>query len=133
MDLIKMLTEAAGIDESTAKQGAGLVFGKAKEHLGAGDFGQLTDLIPEAGQLADEAPAEDSGGGGGLLGAIGGMAQKAGLGGVGEMAGMAGMLSKLGISMDQVGPFLQTIVSFVESKGGPQAKALLEKFLQTSK
>ena len=133
MDLIKMLTDNVGIDESQAKQGAGMLFGKAKEHLGAGDFGQLNDLVPEAGQLADDAPEPEQSGGGGLMGAIGGLASKAGFGGVGEAAGLAGMLSKVGIPLDKVGTFLQTILGFVEAKGGPQAKALLEKFLQTKK
>jgi hypothetical protein len=40
MELVSMLTQTLGVNDSQAKGGAGLLFGLAKEKLG-GDFGQV--------------------------------------------------------------------------------------------
>ena len=134
MDLIKMVTEQVGVDESQARQGAGMLFGKAKEQLDDGSFAKLKEYVPDVDSLMDEAPeaeAEDAaGGGGGLMGMLGGAASKMGLGGISGMADLAGGFSKIGVSADKIGPFVTTVLEFIESKGGPQARALVEKFIK---
>ena len=134
MDLIELLTEKMGIDKSQAEQGAGLVFAKAKEHLG-GDFEKLRGAVPDMDALLEKAPAADAtedsgGGGGGLMGMIGGAAEKFGLDNVGDMADMAAGFDKIGIGGGQLPAFATTLLGFLEEKLGVDAKALVEKFLK---
>lgn len=121
MELVSMLTQTLGVNESQAKGGAGLLFGLAKEKLG-GDFGQVEAAVPGMGDLLSAAPV-----GGGLGSALGGLAQAVG-GGAGQLGGLAslaGGFSKLGLDAGMVGKFLPVILSFVQSKGGDQVKNLL--------
>jgi hypothetical protein len=126
MELVSMLTQTLGMNESQAKGGAGLLFGLAKEKLG-GDFGQVEAAVPGMGDLLSAAPA-----GGGLGSALGGLAQAVG-GGTGQLGGLAslaGGFSKLGLDAGMVGKFLPVILSFVQSKGGDSVKNLLAGALQ---
>ena len=129
-DLINMASKA-GISPSAVTSGAGGLFNLIKEHAGAAELGKITQSIPGAGDIVKAAPAP---GGGGMLGALGGL-----LGGKAASAGAIGdMLGKAGISMDKVPQFagmffewLKTHVSLetlksVISKVGP-LKDLLPK------
>jgi hypothetical protein len=62
MELVSMLTQTLGVNDSQAKGGAGLLFGLAKEKLG-GDFGQVEAAVPGMGDFLSAAP--ESGGLGG--------------------------------------------------------------------
>ena len=131
MDLIELLTEKMGIDRGQAEQGAGLIFSKAKEHLG-GDFDKLRGAVPDMDALLEKAPAADAAeqGGGGLMGMIGGAAEKFGLGNVGDMADMAAGFDKIGLGGAQLPAFATTMLGFLEEKLGVDAKQLVEKFLK---
>ncbi len=126
MELISMLTNQLGIKESQAQGGAGLIFNLAKEKLGGGDFSKIADVIPGIGDMMKSAP--DSGGG--LMGAIGGLASSFGGDSLGNLAQLAGGFSKLGLDSGMIGKFIPIILSFVEGKGGESIKALLEKVLK---
>jgi hypothetical protein len=121
-----MLTDQLGIKESQAQGGAGLIFNLAKEKLGGGDFSKIADVIPGIGDMMKSAP--DSGGG--LMGAIGGLASSFGGDSLGNLAQLAGGFSKLGLDSGMIGKFIPIILSFVEGKGGESIKALLEKVLK---
>jgi len=121
MELVSMLTQSLGVNDSQAKGGAGLLFRMAKEKLG-GDFGQVEATVPGMDNLLAAAPE-----GGGQTGALGGMAQAlgGGAGQLGSLAGLAAGFSKLGLDAGMVGKFIPVLLSFVQSKGGDSVKNLL--------
>ena len=124
MDLIQVLTSQLGISDDQAKGGAGLLFKVAKEKLGD-QFGQVSEAVPEAEALTEEAPES-----GGIAGALGGIASSLGMGQLGNLASLAGGFEKLGLDPAMISKFLPIVLSFVQSKGGATAKALLEKVLK---
>lgn len=127
MELVDELVKKLGVSEDAAKGGAGLLFKLAQDKLGSGDFSKVAGAVPEISDLIKSAPES-----GGLMGGLGKLAT--GLGGgaasLGGLASMAGGFSKLGLDSGMIGRFLPVILSFVESKGGPAVKALLEKALK---
>lgn len=141
MELIQQLVSSLGVNEDQAKGGAGLLFNLAKDKLGAGDFQQLTDKIPGVSDLLGAAPAPSTGAsaGGGMMGALGGVASSLGagglgdkMGGLGDLASLASGFSQLGLSSDMVGKFVPVVLSFVQSQGGDSMKGLLEKVMAPS-
>ena len=141
MELIQQLVSSLGVNEDQAKGGAGLLFNLAKDKLGAGDFQQLTDKIPGVSDLLGAAPAPSAAAsaGGGMMGALGGVASSLGagglgdkLGGLGNLANLASGFSQLGLSSDMVGKFVPVVLSFVQNQGGDSMKGLLEKVMSPS-
>jgi hypothetical protein len=141
MELIQQLVSSLGVNEDQAKGGAGLLFNLAKEKLGAGEFQQLADKIPGVSDLLGVAPAPSAAAsaGGGMMGALGGIASSLGagglgdkLGGLGNLANLASGFSQLGLSTDMVGKFVPIVLSFVQSQGGDSMKGLLEKVMSPS-
>ena len=130
MDLVAMLTEKLGISSDQAEQGAGLIFAKAKEHLEGPDFEKIKGAVPDMDSLLGKAPDAEPSEAGGLMGMVGGAAEKFGLGNIGAMAEMTAGLGKLGIDADKLPTMVSTILEFVESKVGVDAKAIVEKFLK---
>ena len=132
MELLNLITQNLGVDDNQAQGGAGLLLKMAQEKLGGDDFSKIAGLIPGISDLIQAAPAEEESGGG-LMGALGGLASAIGgdkLGAIGSLAQMAGGFSKLGLSPDMVGKFLPIILSFVQNKGGDEAKGILESVLK---
>jgi hypothetical protein len=127
MELVSELVKKLGISEESAKGGAGLLFKLAQDKLASGDFSKVAGAVPGITDLIKSAP-EDSG----LMGGLGKLASGLGGGaaGLGNLASLAGGFSKLGLDSGMVSKFLPVILSFVESKGGPAVKALLEKALK---
>ena len=141
MELIQQLVSSLGVNEDQAKGGAGLLFNLAKDKLGAGEFQQLTDKIPCVSDLLGAAPAPSTAAsaGGGMMGALGGVASSLGagglgdkLGGLGNLANLASGFSQLGLSSDMVGKFVPVVLSFVQNQGGDSMKGLLEKVMSPS-
>jgi hypothetical protein len=141
MELIQQLVSSLGVNEDQAKGGAGLLFNLAKEKLGTGDFQQLADNIPGITDLLGAAPAPSTAAsaGGGLMGALGGVAASLGAGGLGgkmeglgNLANLASGFSQLGLSSDMVAKFVPVVLSFVQNQGGDGLKDLLAKALNPS-
>ncbi len=109
-ELVQQLMNALGIDQGQAEGGLGLIFNLLRDKLG-GDFSQLTSAVPEAAQLADQAPA---GGGGGLLGLAGSLLG----GGAGDLAKLADGFSGLGMDASLIGRFVPLLTGFLEQRGG---------------
>ena len=126
MDLINMLTSQLGVKEDQAAGGAGLIFNLAKEKLG-GDFSQITDSIPAVSGLMDKAPET---GGGGLMGAIGGIASSLGADSFGNLASLAGGFSKLDLDAGMVTKFAPIVLDFVKDQAGDGVMGLLSKVLK---
>lgn len=126
MELLEQLTRNLGINEDQAEGGAGLLFKLAKDKLGQGDFGKVSEALPGIDSLIQSAP-----GGGGLGAAIGGIASA--LGGGEKLAGLAnlaGGFSKLNMDSGMIGKFIPIILSFAQSKGGDIVKNLLSGALK---
>ena len=141
MELIQQLVNSLGVNEDQAKGGAGLLFNLAKEKLGAGEFQQIADKIPGISNLLGAAPEPSTAAsaGGGLMGALGGVAASLGAGGLGDkmeglgnLANLASGFSQLGLSSDMVAKFVPVVLSFVQNQGGDGVKGLLEKALNPS-
>jgi hypothetical protein len=119
MELIDQLTKGLGVNEAQAKGGAGLLFKLAKDKLSGGDFSKVSAAVPGIDGLIGAAPSA------GVLGSLGKL-----VGGGAGLAGLAGGFSKLGLDAGMIGKFLPIILSFVQSKGGDQVKAILQKVLK---
>ena len=126
MELVQQLMQSLSIQEDQAKGGAGLLLKLAQEKLGAGDFAKVAEAVPGAENLIQDAPE-----GGGLAGAVKGLAAAFGgkAEGLGDVAGLTSGFSKLGLDSGMIGKFVSVVISFVQEKGGDELKGLLEKVL----
>lgn len=127
MELIEQLMNDLGVQENQAEGGIGLLLNMAREKLEEGDFSQITNTIPGASDLMDQAPQT----GGGLMGAIGGIASAFGSNaeGLGNLASLASGFSQLGLDTGMIGKFVPILLSFVQDKRGDQIKSLLENII----
>lgn len=136
MDLINDLVSQLGVSNEQAEGGAGLLFKVAQEKLASGDFSQIAEMIPGIEDLINKAPAADAeaSAGGGILGAIGGVADSLGMGDIadklGDLAGVAGGFSKLGLDTEMVSKFATAILEFLKSKGGDSVVTILQTVLK---
>jgi hypothetical protein len=126
-DFIQMAAKNLGVPQGAAQAGAGGLLNLVKNQVGGDLFGQLTKVLPDAGNVAANAPAATATAaataGGGVGAMLGGLAQKAGalLGGSGGAAvGLVGMLQSAGIPADKVAGFVSQFVAFLKSKLSPQ-------------
>ena len=130
MELIQLLTENLGVEQSQAIGGAGLIFQLAKEKLGDDDFSQVAQSVPQINDMLQQAPES-----GGLLGALGGLASAMGgdtADSVGDIMSLAGGFSKLGLDSGMIVKFIPLILSFVQNQGGDEVKNILEKVLSAT-
>ncbi len=127
MELLDLITKQLGVSQEQAKGGSGLLLKLAKEKLGAGDFGKISEVIPGTDDMISAAPAQ-----GVMAGAMSGFASKLGgpAGQLGNIASLAGGFKELGLDSGMVAKFLPLVLSFAESKGGSGIKAMLEKALK---
>ncbi|MEO1429885.1 MAG: DUF2780 domain-containing protein [Cyanobacteria bacterium J06632_19] len=132
MELVEQLVSNLGVQESQAKGGAGLILKLAQDKLGGDEFAQLASVIPGSDVLLGSAPSQDSGGG--MMGALGGMAAGMMGGGqgaaLGSLMSLAGGFSQLGMNGDMVTKFFPIVLSFVQQKGGADIAGILSKALQ---
>ncbi len=124
MELIDQIVKNLGINEDQAKGGAGLFLKLAKNKLGAEEFSEVQNAIPETDDVIRSAPES-----GGIAGALGGIASSLGADKLGNLATLSGGFSKLGLDKGMIGKFAPIILSFVQSKGGDTAKGILEKVI----
>ena len=115
------------MQQNQAEGGIGLLLNMAREKLEEGDFSQIADTIPGASELLDQAPQT----GGGVMGAIGGIASAFGgkPEGLGNLASLASGFSQLGLDTGMIGKFVPILLSFVQDKGGDQIKSLLKNII----
>jgi hypothetical protein len=127
MELIKLLVNQLGVSDEQATGGAGLIFKLVKDRLGAGDFGQVKNVLPGVDDLIDSAPKAKGVGGmlGGLASSLGGGAGK-----LGGLASLAGGFKKLDMDSGMIQKFIPVVTSFLQSKGGDSVKDLLANVLK---
>ena len=126
MELLNMLTSQLNVSEQQATGGAGLLLKLAQEQLSAGEFSQVSEVVPGIHDLIASAPDP-----GGLAGALGGLASA--FGGAasqsGNLATLAAGFGKLNLDAGMIAQFIPVILSFVKSQGGDTVQGLLAKVL----
>ena len=127
-ELVDLLVQKLGVNGDQALGGAGAIFHFAKEMLSTSDFGKVAQAVPDMDKFLAAVP--DTGKLGGTLGGLtssfgGGSSQK-----VGGLSSLASSFTQLGLSSDMVGLFTPVVLSYVESKGGQNARQILEAVLK---
>ena len=117
-ELISQLTSKLGIDASVAQTATNKAMSMVKEHAGEDLFNQIADAVPGASEAAAEQPEPTAGGG--MLGKLAGMASGALGGSAGSGLELGAALTSTGLKTDQVGGFMQTLVSFLKDKVGDE-------------
>jgi hypothetical protein len=122
VDLVSLLTKNLGVTQDQATGGAGAIFDMAKQKLSAEDFGKIASVVPGMDSLLKAAPQV-----GGVSKAIGSSSKLIGGGAdkIGGLAGLTDSFSNLGLESDMIGKFVDTILSYVNSKGGSSVADIL--------
>ncbi len=132
MELVQQLVSNLGVQEDQAKGGAGLILKLAQDKLGGEEFAKVASAIPGSDVLLGSAPSQDSGGG--MMGALGGMAAGMMGGGqgaaLGSLMSLAGGFSQLGMDGNMVTKLFPVVLNFVQQKGGADVAGILSKALQ---
>ena len=125
MELIDVLTKNLGITEEQAKTGAGLILKRAKDVLGATEFGTISSKATDLEIIVRDTPATDNT----VIGEVEKMFSIFGrrMGTLGSAAGVRAGFFKLGLNAEMIGKFEKTIGMFVQGKAGDSAKISLEK------
>ncbi|WP_345337023.1 DUF2780 domain-containing protein [Ferrimonas pelagia] len=113
--LVGTLVSQLGVSEDQASGGAGALLSLAQSSLGGSDWGQLTELLPEAAGLASGVDLSALAGDGGGLGDLAGM-----LGGEGgsSMLQVAQAFSGLGLDASSISQFAPVILEYLQGQGG---------------
>ena len=127
MDLISQLTQNLGVTQDQARVGTGLIMRMAKDNLGATEFGQIVDCVPNAENLIKVAPEVS-----GTEKALSSLSKSSvpGASGVTNMAVLNSGFSKIGLDASMVEKFVPIVLSFVQAKGGNTTRNILEKLLR---
>ena len=114
-EILKTLAEHTGISVETARNALGAVIAFLKEHLPEGLSGQLMQSLPDAHGLASAFEANKAPeSGGGLLGAITGLASKVFGDGGADATKVLGMLKQSGLSLDQIHAFVPKVLELIK-------------------
>jgi hypothetical protein len=119
------LTQSLGITGTQAEGGAAVLFKAAKDKLGPAEFAGLLGSVPGLDDVMKKAPAV----GGGLGGLLGGLAGAVG-GNAGLIATVVSGFGKLGLKPEDAKKFIPLILSFLQTKVGPDVVSKLEKTLR---
>ena len=115
-ELIGRIVSNVGIDENLAKTSVGMILGFLQNEGPADKVGEIMGAMPGAGDLIASAGGES--GGGGIMGAVGGL--MGGGGGGGAMA-LMGQLTGAGLGMGEVQGVATEVVGFAKEKAGDDA------------
>jgi len=126
MDLVKMVAERVGCDESTARSALGIILKLCKSQFGEEKFNQIAQYVPGLDDIMKAAPA---GGGGGMLGAVAGMFGGGGEGGIAGVAGAIAGFSELNLGAGDAQKTVDVLQEHVQEQGAEQAGGLLQGLL----
>ncbi|MDF1700054.1 MAG: DUF2780 domain-containing protein [Planctomycetota bacterium] len=120
-DFIRDAAAKLGIGEDQAAGATGGLLDLVKQYADPGDMSEMLQKVPGAADLMGKG---DSGGGGGLLGALG-----SALGGdTGKALGAVDMLQKTGLDLDKLGGLADMFKQYIEPLlGSDLLKSLLAK------
>ena len=136
-EILKTLADHTGISVETARNALGAIIAFLKEHLPEGLSGQLMQSLPDANALA--TTYEENKGpepGGGLLGAITGLASKVFGDGGADASKALGMLKQSGLDLEQIKAFvpkaLELIKEHIPAELYEKILALIPGFVPTA-
>ncbi|MEP2943625.1 MAG: DUF2267 domain-containing protein [Hyphomicrobiales bacterium] len=112
-ELISRIVSNVGIDEGLAKKSVGMILGFLQQEGPEDKVSSLMGALPGAEDLIAEA--SDGEGGGGLMGAVGGM-----MGGGGGAMALMGQLTGAGLGMGDVQGVASEVVGFGKEKAGEE-------------
>ena len=115
-ELIARVTQALGIDAGVAQQAIGAILGFLQKQAPEADFGKLLEALPGAEDAISAAPAA---GGGGLMGALGGLMGGSG----GGVMGLVGQLQGLGLDMNSVQGLGEQFFTYAKEQVGEETVA----------
>jgi hypothetical protein len=113
-DPIAEIAKKTGISEDQAKKGLGAVLAVSKEKLPEDVFSKMKSAVPDADDAMKAAEAEEGSSGGGIIGAVSGLAGK--IFGGGGASAVLSKLSAFGLSAEQIKSFLGNVVGFFKEK-----------------
>ncbi|MEN5084414.1 DUF2267 domain-containing protein [Bosea sp. TWI1241] len=111
-ELLTRIMAAAGIDETMARKGVGIILAFLQKEGPSAEIAQLMAALPGAQALADG----EGGAKGGLLGSIGGL-----MGGGGGVMALGGQLMGAGLSMPQIQALSKEMFAVGREKAGEDA------------
>ncbi len=124
--LVSQLSKGLAITPTQARGGAGSLFAMAKTRLSADEFSKVSSAVPGMNRLLGAAPAvEKPSELSSLESSMGG-----GMGNVGRTIEVAEAFHKLGLPPEMIVKFVPVMTKYVESRGGSDTAALLEKALK---
>ncbi len=127
-ELIQILTTKLGIDPKTASAAVAKIMAMVRQHGGAEIFDKIAAAVPGAADSAANGESKPAGGGG-MLGKLAGMASSAIGGKAGGGLELTAALAAAGISTEQIGPLVTTVIEFLRNKLGDETvDQLLGKF-----
>ena len=130
VELIQQLVSSLGVNEDQAQGGAGLMFKFLQEKLNQDDFKSIADAVPGLDGIMGAAPnLGASGGDGGLMGMLGGIASSLGADKLGDLAELGEGFSQLGLSADMIGKFAPAIINYLEQAVGGDIVEVIKKVL----
>ena len=109
-ELIGRIVSNVGIEEGLAKKAVGMILSFLKQEGPEDKVSSLMGSLPGAEDLISEASGD---GGGGLMGAVGGM-----MGGGGGAMALMGQLTGAGLGMGDVQGVATEVVGFAKEKAG---------------
>ena len=110
-EIISRVAAAAGIDNDTAKNAVAEILAFVKKEAPEGPVSEMLAKIPGGEALAATVAGE--GGGGGLMGALGGL-----MGGGGGLMALAGKLTGLGLGMGEMQSVGKEVFAYAREKAG---------------
>jgi hypothetical protein len=114
-DTVNALSSDTGISSDLVHKGLGAVLDFLRQHLGEETFNRIQAAIPNATDFLQRFESSDGAGGGGLLGALAGLAGKLLGGGAGELSGLLETFAKLGFKPEQIEAFVPRAIAFIQS------------------
>jgi hypothetical protein len=111
-ELIAQIATKAGLDIATARQAAGIVLAFLQKEAPPEELSKLFAALPGAETLA--LTEGGNAGGGGIMGALGGLMG----GGGGGLMALAGQLGAAGLSMDQMQTLGHELYAYGREKAG---------------
>ncbi|HEV2571295.1 DUF2267 domain-containing protein [Methylocella sp. CPCC 101449] len=108
-ELIARLTSSVGIDADTARKSVGAVLTFLEKEGPDAEVGTLIEKLPGARDAMNEAAT--AGGGGGLMGALGGLMG-------GGIMGLAGQLQGFGLGMGQIQTLAKELFAYGREVAG---------------
>ncbi len=114
-DLVATIAKNLGIDAGIVEKAIGIILKMLKDNGLDEKIAPILKQLPGAEELINKAPepSEASGGGGGLMAAVGGL-----MGGGGGLMATVGQLQNIGLDMDQSQGVAKELVNYASDKVG---------------